>query len=149
MSYLTRLYFSCWHELIFWWICSNNHPNLQIQLQSKVALFLESVLKISSNMQWGRYFNYSKISKAKLLGYNLFQLPFLYTPLCCRYMCMISVAKINNYFPRWGKRGFSSLNTFMCLIWARKKGNENNLEGKNVWLLIHTCEFQVNKCWQY
>ena len=33
MSYLTRFHFSCWHEIICWWICSDNHPNLQNQLQ--------------------------------------------------------------------------------------------------------------------
>ena len=48
MAYLTRLYFSYWHELIFWRIYSKNHPNLQNQLQPKVVLLWGSVLKISS-----------------------------------------------------------------------------------------------------
>ena len=70
-------------------------------------------------------------------------------PLDSTYMYTILVAKINNFFHWWGKRIFSWFNTFLCLDWFREKGNKNDFEGKNVWILIHACEFQVNKCWPF
>ena len=70
-------------------------------------------------------------------------------PLCSSYMHIFFVTEINQCFHRWGKRRFSWFDTFLCLIWPKKKGNRNELEGKNIWLLIHTWDFQVNEFWQY
>ena len=35
----TRLYFSCWHGLISWWICSNIHPTSKIRYNLRYSYF--------------------------------------------------------------------------------------------------------------
>ena len=99
MAYLTRLYFSCWHERIIRLICSNNHPSLQNQLQIKVVLFLGPVLKISSDIALSKYYSNCCKKKKKPNFNNLLQPPFSYMSLCSSYMdILLLVTKINYCF---------------------------------------------------